>query len=105
MRELGALDIEAVVGPSVCPRCYEVPEEMRAQAMAAEPTTGAVSWAGTPAIDVAGGVVAQLAREGVALQWLPGCTRESPDLYSYRRDGTTGRFAGFVRLLPPEQVA
>ncbi|MFK5633809.1 MULTISPECIES: polyphenol oxidase family protein [unclassified Ornithinimicrobium] len=105
MHELGARNLEAVVGPSVCPRCYEVPEEMRSQAMEVEPTSGAVSWTGTPAVDVAGGVVAQLAREGVALRWLPGCTREDPDLYSYRRDGTTGRFAGVVRLLPPEQVA
>jgi hypothetical protein len=105
MREFGAHDVEAVVGPSICPRCYEVPEEMRAAAMAVEPTSGAVSGTGTPAIDVAGGVVAQLARRGVGLRWLPGCTRENPDLYSYRRDGTTGRFAGVVRLLPPEQVA
>jgi hypothetical protein len=105
MRHLGVDDLEAVVGPSICPRCYEVPEEVRSQAMAHEPTSGSLSWTGTPAIDVAGGVVAQLAREGVALRWLPGCTREDPDLYSHRRDGTTGRFAGVVRLLPPEQVA
>ncbi len=26
----------------------------------------------------------------------PWCTAESPDLYSYRRDGVTGRFAGVV---------
>jgi hypothetical protein len=29
------------------------------------------------------------------------CTRESPDLYSYRRDGCrAGRFAGLVRRRP-----
>lgn len=105
LRELGACDLEAVVGPSVCPRCYEVPEEMRAAAAAVEPTSAAVTWEGTPAIDVASGVVAQLAREGVSLRWLPGCTREDPALFSHRRDGRTGRFAGVVRLLPPEQVA
>ncbi|NUS41104.1 MAG: laccase domain-containing protein, partial [Terrabacter sp.] len=27
-------------------------------------------------------------------RWVAGCTREEPDLYSYRRDGRTGRFAG-----------
>ena len=37
----------------------------------------------------------------VPVTWVPGCTRESPELYSYRRDRTTGRFAGIVRLLPP----
>lgn len=105
LRSLGAGQVEAVVGPSVCPRCYEVPEQMRDAAAAVEPTSASVTWTGTPAVDVAGGVVAQLAREGVTVRWLPGCTREHPDLYSYRRDGRTGRFAGVVRLLAPEQVA
>ena len=105
LRELGATSIEAVVGPSVCPRCYEVPEAIREAAAAVEPTSASVTWTGTPAVDVAAGVVAQLAREGIALRWLSGCTRERDDLYSYRRDGTTGRFAGVVRLLPREEVA
>jgi polyphenol oxidase len=55
-----------------------------------------VSWTGTAAIDVAAGVVAQLREGGVAVRWLPGCAREREDLYSYRRDGVTGRFAGVV---------
>ncbi len=41
-------------------------------------------------------MVEQLAAADVAVQWVPGCTRESGDLYSYRRDGRTGRFAGVV---------
>ncbi|MEO7071274.1 MAG: polyphenol oxidase family protein, partial [Nostocoides sp.] len=32
MRDLGARQIRAAVGPSVCGRCYEVPEQMRADA-------------------------------------------------------------------------
>ena len=64
LRELGATNVEAVVGPSVCPRCYEVPEAMRDEAAAVEPTSASVTWTGTPALDVAAGVVAQLAREG-----------------------------------------
>jgi YfiH family protein len=90
----------AVVGPSVCGRCYEVPEGMRAEAAAVSPPSATVSWTGTPAIDVAAGVVDQLTGRGIRVTWVPGCTRESPDLYSYRRDGATGRFAGIVRLLP-----
>lgn len=105
LRELGAGALEAVVGPSVCPRCYEVPEEMRAEAARVEPVSAAVSWTGTPAIDVAAGVMAQLAREGVTAHWVPGCTREDESLYSYRRDGRTGRCAGVVRLLQPEEAA
>lgn len=96
MRDLGARSISATVGPSVCGRCYEVPEEMARAAAATTPASAARSWTGTTAIDVAAGVVEQLAEEGVGVQWVPGCTRESDDLYSYRRDGRTGRFAGVV---------
>jgi YfiH family protein len=100
MREHGARDVVAVVGPSVCSRCYEVPEEMQAAAASVAPESAALSWTGTPAIDVAAGVVAQLRAEGVSVTWVPGCTRESPALFSHRRDGQTGRFAGVVALSP-----
>ncbi len=93
--------LEAAVGPSVCGRCYEVPEAMRAEVAAVSPVSATVSWTGTPALDVAAGVVERLRRVGAAVTWVPGCTREDPDLYSYRRDGRTGRFAGVVRLSPP----
>ena len=96
MRGLGARDISAVVGPSVCGRCYEVPAQMRAAAAVVAPESSARSWSGTPAIDVATGVVAQLVANGVAVQWVPGCAREDEMLFSYRRDGRTGRFAGVV---------
>ncbi|MEW1955765.1 peptidoglycan editing factor PgeF [Terrabacter sp. NPDC080008] len=96
MRDLGARRIHATVGPSVCGRCYEVPEEMARAAALTAPSSAARSWTGTPAVDVAAGVVEQLAAAGVTVQWVPGCTRESGDLYSYRRDGRTGRFAGVV---------
>lgn len=96
MRDLGAERVRAVVGPSVCGRCYEVPAEMREEAAAVSPVSATVSWTGTPAIDVAAGVVAQLCANDVAVQWIPGCAREDRRLFSYRRDGRTGRFAGIV---------
>jgi YfiH family protein len=99
MTDLGARSIHAAVGPSVCGRCYEVPEQMRAQAARVSPVAAAVSWQGTPAIDVAAGVVEQLRARTVAVQWIPGCSRESEDLFSYRRRPRTGRFAGVIRLL------
>ncbi|HET7802049.1 MAG TPA: peptidoglycan editing factor PgeF [Humibacillus xanthopallidus] len=98
MRDLGALDIRATVGPSVCGRCYEVPPDLAAEAAGVAASASARSWTGTPAIDVASGVVEQLVAESVAVQWIPGCTRESDSLYSYRRDGVTGRFAGVVTM-------
>ena len=99
MTDLGARSISAAVGPSVCGRCYEVPESMRAQAAAVSPVAASVSWRGTPAIDVAAAVVDQLRARSVAVQWIPGCSRESEGLFSYRRQHRTGRFAGVVRLL------
>jgi YfiH family protein len=98
MRDLGARSIQATVGPSVCGRCYEVPASMAQAAAAVSPASAARSWTGTPAIDVGAGVVEQLVANGVAVQWIPGCTRESGDLYSYRRDQRTGRFAGVVAV-------
>jgi len=99
MTDLGARSISAVVGPSVCGRCYEVPEAMRAQAARISPVAAAISWRGTPAIDVAAGVVDQLQARSVAVNWIGGCSRESEGLFSYRRKHRTGRFAGVVRLL------
>ncbi len=98
MHDLGAAAIVATVGPSVCGRCYEVPADMAAAAAQVSGSAAARSWTGTPAIDVAAGVVEQLVAESVAVQWIPGCTRETPSLYSYRRDGVTGRFAGVVTM-------
>lgn len=97
MRDLGARSIEAVVGPSVCGRCYEVPEEMRSRAAAVAPESATVSWSGTPAIDVAAGVVAQLRAGGAGIRWVPGCAREDDRLFSHRRSGVTGRFGGLIR--------
>lgn len=99
MCELGAdpAHMVAFTGPAVCGSCYEVPEQMRAQVAEREPESWATTRIGTPAIDVPGGVWAQLRRAGIAEGYRsPVCTAESADHYSYRREGTTGRFAGFV---------
>ena len=98
VRDLGGRDVVGRIGPSVCARCYEVPEAMREDVGRVAPLSRSVSWRGTPAIDVAAGVLDQLASRGVAVEQLPGCTAERSDLYSYRRDGTTGRFAGAALL-------
>ena len=105
MRRRGARRITAVVGPSVCGRCYEVPERMRAEAASVEPVSAAVSWVGTAALDVASAVVEQLRRAEVEVTWVPGCSREEEELFSYRRDGSTGRFAGIVMLTGRSEAA
>jgi len=93
--------VHAVIGPHICGGCYEVPEQMRARIAGTVPEAGCVTRAGTPGIDIGAGVEAQLARAGVRMVTRdPRCTAETPGLYSYRRDGRTGRFAGFVWLAP-----
>lgn len=102
MRAAGAQDIVAAVGPSICGRCYQVPAAMRAAGAAVTPVSATVSWTGTPALDVAAGVIAQLVDGGVRVgHWVGGCTRESGHLYSYRRQQQTGRFAGVVLMGAP----
>lgn len=96
MRDLGARAISATLGPSVCGRCYEVPQDMYDESRAKHPASAAITRKGTPAIDVASGVASQLADLGVAFEWISGCTMEDERLFSYRRDGRTGRFAGLV---------
>ncbi|MFJ4227358.1 polyphenol oxidase family protein [Paenarthrobacter nicotinovorans] len=96
MRDHGALDIRAWVGPSICGACYEVPEQLRSEVAAAVPATwSSTSW-GTPSLDLPAGVRAQLDAAGVAVEYLGECTLESEALFSYRRDPRTGRFAGLV---------
>ena len=101
MRDLGA-DVAAAqarVGPAVCGRCYEVPAELQAEVVAAVPTAEATTRGGTPGLDLPRAVLQQLADAGVRdVLRDETCTIETPALYSHRRDGVTGRFAGVVWL-------
>ncbi|NJQ02405.1 peptidoglycan editing factor PgeF [Streptomyces zingiberis] len=91
--------ILARTGPAVCGRCYEVPPDMRDEVAAAVPAARSVTSWGTPAVDVAAGVRAQLAGLGVAgVESSPVCTLESDDHFSYRGERTTGRLASYVWL-------
>ncbi|GGO69649.1 polyphenol oxidase family protein [Nocardioides deserti] len=100
MRELGATDVVAWIGPHVCGSCYEVPQEMQEEVGSVEPTTVATTTWGTPSLALGAGVRAQLERLDVEVVDVSRCTVESPDLYSHRRDGRgAGRHAGLVRRL------
>jgi hypothetical protein len=104
MRDLGARTILGRVGPSVCARCYPVGEQLRDQVAGLWPVTRSVSWHGEPSLDVSAGVLEQLWPHCFDVEQLPGCTVERDDLFSYRRDGCTGRFAGAVRLVDQERA-
>ena len=91
----------AAIGPAICGQCYEVPAAMRDQVAAAVPESACVTAAGTPGIDLRAGLRAQLAKLGVSQVGDDDrCTAQSAELFSYRRDGQTGRFSGLVWLAP-----
>ena len=91
--------MRAVIGPAICGACYEVPWQLRARIADDVPEAGCVTRKGSPGIDIRAGAAAQLARAGVrAVRQDRRCTAETPALYSYRRDGQTGRFAGLAWL-------
>lgn len=90
--------LRAAIGPSIAGPSYEVPAELRDEVAAAVPETAATTSWGTPALDLPAGVAAVLGRVGVDdVQRVGRDTYTDPDLFSFRRDGTTGRFAGVVR--------
>lgn len=101
MADLGArLDrVRAVVGPAICGRCYAVPRERFDEVVAVAPEAAAVASGGRPGLDLRAAVVSRLRASGVTSTLHGGCTAETPSLYSFRRDGVTGRHGGVVTLL------
>lgn len=96
-------DLTAIVGPSICGRCYEVPEAMREQARAMAPSSASQTAWGTPSIDIPAGLTEQLNRAGVLDVVVDGrCTMEDSRFHSHRRSSraglSAGRFAGVVHL-------
>lgn len=105
MRDLGAAEISAWIGPRACGACYEVPAQMRDEISASVPEAWAVTSWGTPALDVGAGVAAQLDALGVqSVDLADGdstCTIEDERFFSYRRQGQqSGRLGALVRCRP-----
>jgi YfiH family protein len=99
MRDLGATSVHAWLGPHVCGRCYEVPEQMCDDVAAVVPAARAETSWGTPSVDLGAGIRSQLEELDVVVHDQGRCTREEACFYSYRRDGkAAGRQAGVVRL-------
>jgi YfiH family protein len=98
MRELGAEEVVAAIGPGICAGCYEVPASMAGEVEKAVPGTRSTTRSGTVSLDLRRGAEAQLTQEGVRAGHVDLCTVEEPSLFSYRRDGVTGRHAGVVWL-------
>jgi hypothetical protein len=97
MRGLGADRVTGWIGPHVCGGCYEVPPQLRADVAARVPAAYASTTWGTPSLDLGAGVAAQLRAAGCEVIDASRCTRESAELYSYRRDqNSSGRHGGVV---------
>lgn len=84
----------ALIGPTICGKCYRIGEDLHLQAQQREFITG------VDTLDIPQSILKILRNESgtslISSQWNGICTFESADHYSYRRDGITGRQAGVV---------
>lgn len=92
-------NIHALLGPAASGKNYEVPAEMAADVERHLPGSTTTTAKGTTGVDIRVGLVRQLLSLGVRfIDADPRCTIEDKDLFSYRREGVTGRQAGLVWL-------
>lgn len=98
MREMGATQITAIIGPSICGQCYEVSKDVYQEVVSENPFAESRTRSGSYALDLPAALRSILSDEGIAIINKGECTLESPDLFSYRRDGVTGRQAGVISL-------
>ena len=98
MRALGAGQIHAQLGASICGRCYEVPQEMADEVTVKHPAASSLTNNLTPALDLPRALIADLVASGVTYEASPICTLENNEYFSYRRHNITGRNAGVVWL-------
>ena len=98
MRELGADEITAKLGPSICGPCYEVDQVTYEEVISIHPSARSKTSAGSPALDLPTALVADLAKLSIESHVDSRCTQEDDDLFSYRKSHRTGRQAGLIRL-------
>jgi YfiH family protein len=98
MRDMGSTEITAIVGPSICGSCYEVSKEIHDEVVALHPTAQSTTAKGTPSLDLPAALGVVLNEAGLTVIDEFRCTCENQDLFSYRRDGVTGRQAGVITL-------
>ena len=72
---------QAIIGPSICAKCYEVPAQRVEQFRDVRPE----AIASTRNLDLTAGVKSVLATQVTKIHEISGCTLESSDLFSYRR--------------------
>jgi len=98
LRAIDSSPITAVIGPSICGSCYEVSEDLFNEVLDLHPAAASRTTEGTCALDLVQALIEALRAESVTVIDESRCTVEDPTLYSYRRDGVTGRQAGVIWL-------
>ena len=98
MRSHDTSEISAVVGPSICGRCYEVSQDIYDDVTKTFPLAASKTRDGGFSLDLSRALIDQLKGLGVRVIDEGRCTVEESNLFSYRRDGVTGRQVGVVWL-------
>jgi YfiH family protein len=99
-------DIIAGIGPSICPACFEVGENVAREFAAEYPNLPCVQEheGARPHVDLWMVAAKQFIEAGVLpehISFFGVCTMTTPRLYSHRRDkGNTGGMAAYLRILP-----
>ena len=98
MRDMGATAISAIIGPAICGKCYEVSEEIFNEVVDLHPLAASRRGDGSFALDLPRALTGLLEDEDVSVSHEGNCTVEDSQLFSYRRDGVTGRQVGVISL-------
>ena len=106
VRALGVGPVRAVVGPCVCVAHYEFGAGLLSELIdRLGPDVAGETVDGQPAFDLRSAIRLAFGQVGVDdVEVLDICTVESPDHYSYRRDGLTGRH-GVLMMKTTEAAA
>ena len=87
-------DISAALGPSICGNCYEVSPEIYLDVIAKYPATA--TNLEKHCLDLPAGVISILDSYEIDYSRENSCTAHGENLFSYRRDGITGRQSGVI---------
>lgn len=99
LKARGAVGLRAWLGPSICGKCYEVPQQMRDESANLLPEVESLTSWGTPALDLpagAGAILVKLLGEGAVSSQLGACTFENHDVFSHRGHTLNGEPAGRI---------
>ena len=92
MKQLGAVQINGVVGPHICGECYEVDSQTYADVRSTYPATGEKN----NYLNLYKGLEEQLG--DIKLENLNLCTKENSRFFSHRANAEAGRQVGVISL-------